>query len=61
MVLGSTFWRENLAFRDALRSKPAVQQAYLALKRDLAQTHAHDRQAYTAAKSPFIRSVIDAC
>ncbi|GAB3252978.1 GNAT family N-acetyltransferase [Chitinimonas naiadis] len=61
VVLGSAFWREHLAFRDALRSRPTVQQAYLDLKRDLAQMHAHDRQAYAAAKSPFIRSVIDAC
>jgi GrpB-like predicted nucleotidyltransferase (UPF0157 family) len=32
---------------------------YAALKRDLAAQYADDREAYTAAKSDFIRAVLD--
>ena len=55
---GSTFWREHLAFRDALRADPALRDAYQALKLRLAETFARDKAAYTDAKSPFIRSVL---
>lgn len=56
--LGSRFWQEHLAFRDALRSDPALRDRYQALKLRLATECAHDKADYTAAKSPFIQSVL---
>lgn len=54
----SRLWVQRLAFRDALRSSAALAAEYQALKRRLAIEHAHDREAYTESKSPFIRSVL---
>ena len=56
----SALWRENLAFRDALRRDHELAANYGRLKLELAQRFRHDREAYTAAKASFIRSVIDA-
>jgi GrpB-like predicted nucleotidyltransferase (UPF0157 family) len=60
VVEGSTFWREHLAFRDALRADASLVARYAALKHALAARHRHDRPAYTDAKAPFIRAVVDA-
>jgi GrpB-like predicted nucleotidyltransferase (UPF0157 family) len=57
VVRDGALWREHLAFRDALRADADLRDAYDALKRELARTHAHDKAAYTEAKSPFIRGV----
>jgi GrpB-like predicted nucleotidyltransferase (UPF0157 family) len=56
---GSARYRDELAFRDALREQPATAHAYLRLKRELANAHQHDREAYTAAKAEFIADVLD--
>jgi GrpB-like predicted nucleotidyltransferase (UPF0157 family) len=50
--------RAELEFRDVLRRDPAVRKAYAALKDRLAVQHRTDRDAYTDAKSDFIRSVL---
>lgn len=55
VVHGGDIWREHLAFRDALRADPPLAQAYATLKSQLAARHASDRDAYTAAKTEFIR------
>ena len=52
-------WRQQLNFRDALRADPVLTAEYAALKRTLADQYADDREAYTAAKADFIRSVLD--
>jgi GrpB-like predicted nucleotidyltransferase (UPF0157 family) len=49
-----------LLFRDALRDDHALRQAYVALKDRLAKQHHMDRNAYTDAKSDFVRSVLQA-
>lgn len=59
-VQGGTFWRDHLAFRDALRADPALRDAYAALKSDLAARHPRDREAYTDGKTAFVRRVVDA-
>jgi GrpB-like predicted nucleotidyltransferase (UPF0157 family) len=51
-------WRQTLAFRDALRGQPHLVDAYATLKRDLAQRHRDDREAYTAAKTEFVQRVL---
>lgn len=55
--LGSARWREQLAFRDALRADDALAARYAALKQQLAALHRDDREAYTQAKGPFICDV----
>jgi GrpB-like predicted nucleotidyltransferase (UPF0157 family) len=52
--------RNVLLFRDALRNDPALRREYAALKDRLAVQHAADRDAYTDAKSDFVRSVLKA-
>ena len=58
VVANSAAWHERLAFRDALRSEPALAQGYAELKTALACRHRDDREAYTEAKSAFIRAAI---
>lgn len=58
VVLGSPFWREQIAFRDALRADESFRAAYHSLKMELAARFAHDKAAYTAGKAPFIRSAL---
>jgi GrpB-like predicted nucleotidyltransferase (UPF0157 family) len=55
----SARFRDELAFRDYLRSHHDVAQEYGALKRHLAKEFVHDREAYTAAKAEFIRAAVD--
>jgi GrpB-like predicted nucleotidyltransferase (UPF0157 family) len=50
---------DELAFRDLLRGDPATAREYEALKRNLAQRFADDREAYTDAKADFIRLVVE--
>lgn len=44
----------ELAFRDRLRARPDLSARYAALKRELADSFEHDREAYTEAKAEFI-------
>lgn len=46
----------HLAFRDYLRSHPAVAEKYSQLKRDLAMRHPYDSEAYMTGKDPFIKA-----
>jgi GrpB-like predicted nucleotidyltransferase (UPF0157 family) len=59
MTPDSPHWQQQIAFRDALRSDPTLTADYAALKRVLAAKHTDDREAYTAAKSDFIRTVLE--
>ncbi len=55
---GNERWSEQLAFRDALRADPVLVRRYADLKRELTAEHAADREAYTAGKADFVRSVL---
>jgi GrpB-like predicted nucleotidyltransferase (UPF0157 family) len=57
-VHGSDFWKERLQFRDVLRANPALAVKYQQMKISLAELHRGDREAYTDAKSSFIRAAI---
>jgi GrpB-like predicted nucleotidyltransferase (UPF0157 family) len=57
--VSSPLWVDRLAFRDYLRSSPTVSREYAALKTALAAQHRLDREAYTDAKSGFVRSILD--
>ena len=51
---GSKRFRDELAFRDRLRSDSEVAAEYAALKHKLARRFRFDREAYTEAKAGFI-------
>ena len=59
-VQHGAFWREHLAFRDALRADTAVRDAYAALKLDLARRFPRDRESYIEGKGAFVRQVVAA-
>jgi GrpB-like predicted nucleotidyltransferase (UPF0157 family) len=56
--LGSTFWREHLAFRDYLRSHPDVADAYYKLKVELAAECTRTGADYPAGKASFVADVV---
>jgi GrpB-like predicted nucleotidyltransferase (UPF0157 family) len=45
----------RLRFRDRLRADPVLASEYVALKRALASRYSEDREAYTEAKSEFVK------
>lgn len=51
------FWRRHLAFRDYLRAHPEAAREYAQLKRRLAGEHGTDMDAYTDAKTQFVRGI----
>lgn len=51
-------WRNQLLFRDYLRTHPDVLKRYNDLKQSLAEKYRNDRVAYTSAKNPFITDVL---
>ena len=55
----SSRYADELAFRDRLRADPNLASEYLALKRELARRFACNREAYTDAKSEFVRAVVE--
>jgi GrpB-like predicted nucleotidyltransferase (UPF0157 family) len=50
--------RALLGFRDALRADQELRREYARLKKDLADRHRDDRDAYTDAKSEFVERVL---
>ena len=54
----STKLADQLRFRDMLKASERLRAAYTALKQQLAAQLAHDREAYTAGKTDFIRRVL---
>jgi GrpB-like predicted nucleotidyltransferase (UPF0157 family) len=62
-VLGSEHERRHLAFRDYLRSHPAVAAEYVEIKRGLAAIHdgatLQSRELYSLSKTPFVSSVLE--
>lgn len=51
-------YRDELAFRDHLRSNPEKARAYAELKQRLAAGFEHDREGYTDAKADFVRQAL---
>jgi len=54
----SDLWNERLRFRDILRSNSKVRNEYAALKRQLMNEDAQDRERYTQLKWPFIKKTL---
>ncbi|MFB9905814.1 GrpB family protein [Allokutzneria oryzae] len=55
---GHRRWRDQIAFRDALRADAGLAREYTELKRGLSDRHGGDREAYTAGKSEFVARVL---
>lgn len=51
-------WRNNILFRDFLKSHEWACKEYRELKEMLAITYPFDRVSYTKAKAPFIQNII---
>ena len=51
-------WHQYLKFRNALRADDLLRERYAALKKTLQEQFPKDRRAYTAAKTDFIRNVL---
>ena len=58
-ILPAPAWDEMLRFRDALRADPGLAASYIAEKRRVAESVAWNKAAYSEAKGPFIRGVLD--
>lgn len=55
---GSAPYRDELRFRDYLRAHPGSRDEYARLKLALAVRFRHDREAYTEAKTEFVRDIL---
>lgn len=55
----SDFWERHILFRDFLRVHSDEAQRYYELKREVAAKFVSERDAYTEAKTAFIKSVVD--
>ncbi len=58
--IDSSRFRNELSFRDRLRANPKTAGEYTALKRNLAERFAGNREAYTDAKADFIKRALEA-
>jgi GrpB-like predicted nucleotidyltransferase (UPF0157 family) len=54
----SDLWHDHVLFRDYLRAHPDIAREYETLKRELAALYLQDREKYTDAKGPFVRSIV---
>lgn len=54
---GGAYWRDQIAFRDALRADPVLVSGYAELKRKLAADHGRSLE-YTMAKTDFVREAL---
>ncbi|MFD0693002.1 GrpB family protein [Paenibacillus sp. GCM10027628] len=59
MLAGEERWRDQLLFRNILRKETKLVNEYSALKERLAEQFKNDREAYTEAKSDFIKKVLE--
>jgi GrpB-like predicted nucleotidyltransferase (UPF0157 family) len=57
--LESDFWRRHLLFRNFLRAHPATAEQYYCLKKELALKFRTNLEAYTDAKTSFIKEVVE--
>ena len=57
-AVDSPFWLNHITFRNRLRTDDTLRDAYAALKHDLAARFPRDREAYIAAKEPFVTKVL---
>jgi GrpB-like predicted nucleotidyltransferase (UPF0157 family) len=59
MLQDDEHWDKQLKFRDKLIEQPNLAKQYAELKRKIAEENENDREAYTEAKTDFVRSVLE--
>lgn len=59
MPTGEPRLAEQRRFRDRLRAAPHLAEQYARIKQEAALRHGDDREAYTRAKTEFVRRVLD--
>jgi GrpB-like predicted nucleotidyltransferase (UPF0157 family) len=58
MVKGTERWEQQLLFRNRLQENPQLVYDYSNLKQKLAKRFNQDREAYTKAKTEFIKQIL---
>jgi GrpB-like predicted nucleotidyltransferase (UPF0157 family) len=58
-ITSDNAWKNMLLFRDYLITHSDIRDAYAKIKIELAARNANNREAYTEAKSKFVRNVIN--
>ncbi|MGG4146888.1 YfiT family bacillithiol transferase [Paenibacillus algorifonticola] len=58
MLEDEEHWEKQIKFRNKLREQPNLAEQYAELKRKLAEENREDREAYTEAKTDFIKSIL---
>ncbi|MEM4782647.1 MAG: GrpB family protein [Halalkalicoccus sp.] len=56
---GDDMWYDNLLFREYLRENPTEADKYERLKRELAEQHPDDLQAYSRGKTEFVTTIVE--
>jgi len=57
-IYGNNRWKNDLMFRDYLRTHPDTANKYDQLKKELSKKYPNDRKSYTEGKEKFILSVL---
>ncbi|MDD9781537.1 GrpB family protein [Priestia megaterium] len=58
MVYNQHLWRDQICFRDSLRSSPDSKLEYVKLKQELAKKYPNDVISYTNEKKKFVDSIL---
>lgn len=58
-ITSETGWKNQLLFRDYLRTHSDIRDEYATLKRELAEKYAENRDEYTERKSDFVMRIIE--
>ena len=58
VLYGSTYWKQYVFFRDALRQDPELRRRYQELKRENERLFPRDRRGYMEAKDAFVRDAL---
>jgi XTP/dITP diphosphohydrolase len=58
LLSGSPHRTDQLRFRDILTASPALKTAYASLKQNVAEQYREDREAYTNAKTTFVKNAL---
>jgi len=57
--VGSPFWKDQIAFRDKLRSEPSLAREYSDLKNMLMKKFKNNRHDYIQGKTAFVKRVLE--
>ncbi|MEM5003155.1 GrpB family protein [Priestia megaterium] len=58
MIYNQKLWRDQICFRDSLRSSPDAKLKYVKLKEELAKKYPNDVISYTNEKKRFVDSIL---